>query len=159
MKMNTPTTVLKAIYNCLILSLICFAVVNCSSPQNDSSSQNTPSPQHFTIKKTYLCPHCNGTGRLICPVCNGDKIIHPICNDCNGTGSRKIKCPECWGTGKDIFPPRTEICNKCNGTGTIQETCAFCKDSGVDSHTVTCSRCAGKGYIDCVICDGTGETK
>lgn len=40
----------------------------------------------FNIMEYFECERCSGAGRLSCPVCEGNKIIHSTCRICSGTG-------------------------------------------------------------------------
>ena len=78
-----------------------------------------------------------------CPRCDGEGIIRPQCQFCNG-GYRE--CSLCYG--------KSEIrCTYCQGGGSFR--CNSCAGRGYNGED-ECSRCSGKGEIECEQCHGTG---
>ncbi len=86
------------------------------------------------------------------------------CGRCQGTGV--LTCPECGGFGK-VDSGEMEPCRQCGGTGRYKKRmtdgflpCTFCRGTGhtAVSKRITCSRCKGKGHIECPDCRGSGKT-
>lgn len=114
--------------------------------QVDPWAAQTEPPESFgSFKKTVdvieslkaaPCRQCNGTGKMNCPECMGQKGIY--CKECRGSG--KAKCPECRGA-------KTVKCEQCGGTGQLE--------GGVGA----CPRCGGRKEHKCPTCEGTASIK
>lgn len=86
--------------------------------------------ERIRLERMKNCTKCNGTGSLqqqvICPLCDGQRIVSKPCSRCQGTS--RVNCSGCRGAG------RIEISD--NGRTTL----------------VNCSGCGGKGYFLCNSC-------
>lgn len=72
-------------------------------------------------KGTGKCSSCNGTGKMVCPKCNGDGYY--------ASGIWYYGCATCGGEGSSLFAYEVTkgsgfvTCRKCSGTG----VCPTCK--------------------------------
>ncbi|RME04270.1 MAG: hypothetical protein D6805_03750 [Planctomycetota bacterium] len=80
--------------------------------------------------------YCDGTGKVSCDRCGGDKIMEVPCSLCRGEGRYGI-CKLCRGTGIN-----TISCRRCPARkkGFIFVECKHCKGTG------KCPVCKGKGH-------------
>ncbi|MEM4977399.1 MAG: hypothetical protein QXT64_08755, partial [Desulfurococcaceae archaeon] len=76
------------------------------------------------FREDELCPDCKGTGK---------------CSSCNGTG--KMVCPKCNGDGYYYEIGRYYGCATCGGKGASYRAYEVTKGSGF----VTCRKCSGTG--------------
>ena len=105
------------------------------------------------------CKKCGGTGKLTCPVCQGQKSIY--CDVCRGDGTLvcpkckktlKVDCQDCKGRGKVYSNEKQAYvaCPLCEGKGSLP--CRDCKNG-----FKPCDECGGKGKIPCKDCGQTGS--
>jgi len=82
-----------------------------------------------------LCPDCKGTGK---------------CSNCNGTG--KMICPKCNGDGYYESGGYYYGCETCGGGGVTGYAFKLTKEVTKGSGFVTCKKCSGTGV--CPTCKG-----
>ena len=131
------------------------------------------------------CGKCHGTGKVVCPECNGDTNVlcstcegkgKHVCSECSGHG--KVRCKTCHGSGYEVFncpdchgrgtirKKRRRICKHCGGTGIKPGggVCPYCHHTGrvdAEEYDEKCTRCSGKGILrtenPCERCKGARE--
>ncbi len=99
-------------------------------------SPNSPSKQSTSTysEKTYVCPHCKGSGERInmltyklgqCASCAGtgriNQFQHDHYSNDNENNENLFTCPRCGGTGNQT---------NMDGSGMSQSTCILCQGSG-----------------------------
>ncbi len=116
------------------------------------------------------CPSCDGSGRYPCYSCNQsgecqhcDGTGEENCDDCDGDGWVRVECRACNGTGRYTLRNGYEVeCRVCHGSGNHhKEDCWTCNGTGfVDCHVCDgsgqCQKCGGEGHVECRACHGTG---
>lgn len=106
-------------------------------------------------KTMVTCDSCNGVGKIICQICDGEKD-YEIKEDCSYCSNGNTLCEECGGNGN-------LECQQCNGEGMKLEPCQFCGGSGMyfypDGNGVSCRFCSGAAMImqPCHSCGGEGN--
>lgn len=181
--------IMKRIQFFIILCLVSFLFLSCSSRDRSSSYEDN------------VCTECNGKGKIIkhCEECGGNGRQTFVCGDCDG--KKSFQCNVCLGTGKKQCPichskpkskckkcggnPLSTICKICDGKGYTEkmishtiETCPVCH--GIDSNKACdacymgyeyceycknetysgpCDYCGGRGNIVCDRCGGVGITE
>lgn len=134
------------------------------------------------VEGVTRCAECHGKGRHKCPGCKGHKGRVVTCGEqrdgktgvylrgCYGTGLDS-PCTRCRGTGKDPQDPRMNpaSCYSCEGTGSElnkrsgkgtghiwypNAPCPICDGRG--DIFMECSKCDGKGEVECKNCSGKG---
>ncbi len=149
--------------------------VTSDSPNSFNSTNNqqinqspkptyTPTLRYRTVEYYENCLNCGGTGKILCPRCNGTGSYKVICSWCNGSGGHsRSRCMYCNGKGyteDDVFGSGNHNCINCNGTGYMENRCEHCSGTGYESktcdiyaefgqskHMVTCPTCNGSGRI------------
>ncbi len=94
------------------------------------------------------CERCLGSGKMLCPECNGSLIAVGK----NENGDRIfIKCNYCTKQNT------VYICIDCNGSGSSSGGSSSGASGGGASGTVKCQHCNGSGIVTCSMCDGAGK--
>ena len=98
-------------------------------PQPPVVTRQQPPPP----PREHTCQTCGGTGKILCPTCQG-KAYLGRCAACNGTG-------QSWNANHTI----NYGCIQCNGTG--RQKCTTCLYINVPQGTIQCQRCTGTGKV------------
>ena len=106
---------------------------------------------HVAEDLADMCTRCSGTGRVMCPVCNGTGMRSVKCMMCQGTGS--VPCFRCGGTKRALVNGKMITCPSCKGTG--KSTCAPCRGEGKLSQG--CNACDVDHMVKCPECGGAGR--
>lgn len=117
-------------YASLQPSEISSTLTNPNSSESVSQSGSESSRRdNSLISETETCLICNDTGTLTKTIEN-----YLTCPVCAGTG--KIICPDCNGSGRSEFSKHlgTNICPSCHGDGRL--TCSDCSGKGYKSETI-----------------------
>ena len=120
--------------------------------------------------KSTPCKKCEGTGKISCPDCQGQKSVY--CVACHGDGTvicpkckktMKIGCKACEGRGKVYSDTQQAYvnCTQCDGKGSFpcgdckngRNPCAECGGNG----RIPCRKCAESGSMECTACCGKGS--
>lgn len=124
----------------------------------------TPTIHYRTVEYYDNCYTCNGSGRVLCPKCQGTGRTKKTCDWCKGSGGHcKKRCFDCNGKGyieDNVFGSGRHYCINCGGTGDVDTNCQRCSGTGYESeicdiyavyenrpHYVTCHTCNGNGQV------------
>ena len=110
------------------------------------AKEGPPPKPEIVVKK--VCVSCKGAGEIVCPACEGKRLIEVKCCKCKGYGY--LICATCRGKN----PLR---CRRCGRDGRV--ACSHCRGTGQQRLPVrlNCAKCKRTGYIRCPKCQGTGE--
>jgi len=84
--------------------------------------------------------------RVICPVCNGEKVVVFDPSGSNNPLNRKTQnCPVCLGKGYRLItiPKGMKLCPDCKGMGLVYSP----TQPGYAVSAGNCARCAAKGIV------------
>ena len=103
----------------------------------------------LAAEKRKNCNKCKGTGYFetseVCHTCGGNKKVTKDCLTCHGEGN--IFCGGCEGTGRvksnDSERSAATTCSRCNGRGYLNCT-AMCTHGKV---TEDCRKCNSTGFV------------
>jgi len=89
---------------------------------------------HKTGKRDAECTRCNGSGKALCHICRGSKVV------VTGTpfGAKFTPCGQCNQEG-------FENCDKCKGSGKEKTVCVYCAGEGKFLQKRTCTHSAEPG--------------
>lgn len=136
-----------------------------SNPPTEQYEQSNQAPTlHYrTVEYYEECYNCRGSGRVVCPRCNGTGWYKRTCSLCNGTGGHnRTRCIYCNGKGYEedlTFGTGRHSCFACNGTGYVESDCPRCGGSGYESEACDIFAADGQGthMVRCSVCNGTGK--